>query len=255
MTFRNISRLTLLGVISAALLLAACGEDEEEEPVTIVGSGVAPTSVPAAQPTATVPPAPSTLPIPRERTKPLQYDAPPAMTIDTAKKYTATFVMQKGGEFDVELFAADAPKTVNNFVFLAREGFYDGVTFHRVIADFMAQTGDPTATGSGGPGYRFESELTPDRRHDGAGVLSMANSGGTNTNGSQFFITFRETGFLDGYDSSGARKNCEERGVSCHTVFGKVIDGLDVVMNITIRDPGTATTPGDAINTITIKEE
>ena len=244
---------TILGAILAALLLIACGEDRDEEPVTIVGSGVAPTSIPAEQPATA--PAPPTTPVPRERTRPLQYDAPPPMTIDPAKKYTATFVMQKGGEFDVELFADDAPKTVNNFVFLAREGYYDGVTFHRVIADFMAQSGDPAGTGRGGPGYQFESELTPDRRHDGPGVLSMANSGGTNTNGSQFFITFRETGFLDGYNPDGTRKKCEDRGVSCHTVFGKVVSGMDVVMSISLRDPDTAATPGDVINTITIAEE
>ena len=141
-----------------------------------------------------------------------------------------------------------------NFVFLAREGYYDGVTFHRVIANFMAQTGDPTGTGSGGPGYRFESELTPNRRHDGPGVLSMANSGGTKTNGSQFFITFKETGSLDGYNPDGTPKKCEEKGVSCHTVFGKVIKGMGVVTNITIRDP-TAAGAGDVLKTVTITEE
>ena len=187
------------------------------------------------------------------RIKPLQYAAPPPMTIDPTKNYTATFVMDKGGEFEVELFADDAPETVNNFVFLAREGYYDAVTFYRVIADFMAQSGDPTGTGSGDPGYRFENELTRNRCHDGPGVLSMANSGGTNTNGSQFFITFREAGFLDGYNPDGTPKSCEDRTVSCNTVFGKVINGLDVVMNITIRDPNAATTPGDMIETITIK--
>ena len=166
------------------------------------------------------------------------YDAPPAMSIDPNKSYTATFELEKGGEFVVELFAKEAPKTVNSFVFLSRERFYDGVTFHRVIPGFMAQGGDPTGTGSGGPGYRFEDEFHPDRRHDSGGVLSMANAG-PSTNGSQFFITFVPT------------PNLDDR----HTVFGKVISGMDVVNGITTRDPGRATTPGDAIKTITIRED
>ena len=166
------------------------------------------------------------------------YDAPPAMTIDPNKSYTATVELEKGGEFVIQLFAKEAPKTVNSFVFLSREGFYNGVTFHRVIPGFMAQGGDPTGTGSGGPGYRFEAEFHPDRRHDGPGVLSMANAG-PGTNGSQFFITFAPTPSLD----------------DRHSVFGKVVEGMDVVNGITVRDPGTAGTPGDAIKTITIREE
>src|SRR3972149_365137 len=109
------------------------------------------------------------------------------MAIDAKKNYRATFHTEKG-DFVVELFADRAPKTVNNFVFLAREGFYNGVAFHRVIRDFMAQGGDPTGSGSGGPGYQFADEFHPGLRHDGPGVLSMANAG-PNTNGSQFFIT------------------------------------------------------------------
>ena len=182
-----------------------------------------------------------------------QYTSPPAMTIDPQKGYVATLHTTKGGII-IDLLPQEAPKTVNNFLFLAREGFYDGVTFHRVIPDFMAQGGDPTGKGTGGPGYRFESELTPERRHDGPGVMSMANSGGINTNGSQFFITFRETHFLDGYELDGTKKGCDQRGVSCHTVFGKVVKGLDVAMGLTVRDPSTATTPGDAIASILITE-
>ncbi len=166
------------------------------------------------------------------------YDSPPAMTIDTDKSYKATFELEEGGEFVVELYAAEAPKTVNNFVFLARDGFYDGVTFHRVIPDFMAQGGDPTGTGSGGPGYRFEDEFHPSRRHDKPGILSMANAG-PGTNGSQFFITFVPTPHLN----------------DAHTVFGAVIEGMDVVNALTVRDPGSARTPGDAIKTIMITEE
>ena len=183
------------------------------------------------------------------------YSAPPPMSIDPNKSYTATFCMEGGGEFTVELFAKEAPNTVNSFVFLAREQFYNGTTFHRVLAEFMAQGGDPTGTGTGGPGYQFDNELTPDRRHDSAGTLSMANSGvknGRGTNGSQFFITFIPTLFLDGYNPDGTAKDCSEG--SCHTVFGRVIEGMDVVNGISLRDPQTAKTPGDAIATIIIEE-
>ncbi len=166
-----------------------------------------------------------------------QYSSAPAMTIDPEKSYTATFVMEDGSEFKVNLFADKAPKTVNNFVFLARDGFYDGVTFHRVIPGFMAQGGDPTGTGRGGPGYRFEDEFHPDLRHDRPGILSMANAG-PNTNGSQFFITFVPTPHLDG----------------AHAVFGVVAEGIDVVNDITTRDPATARTPGDAVTSIIIEE-
>ena len=211
-------------LIAAAVVLAACGGEEES----------------AAEPPAADTPKPAAAQESTESQpvqKPKSYSAPPPMTIDPDKSYTATVQLEKGGEFVVELFAKEAPKTVNNFVFLSREGYYDGVTFHRVIADFMAQGGDPTGTGAGGPGYRFEDEFHPDRRHDSAGVLSMANAG-PGTNGSQFFITFVATPFLD----------------DKHTVFGKVIEGMDVVNGISLRDPGTATTPGDAIATITIEE-
>ena len=144
--------------------------------------------------------------------------------------------------------------TVNSFVFLSREGYYDGVTFHRVIQGFMAQTGDPTGTGYGGPGYQFANEVSPLRRHDTPGSVSMANSGGEATNGSQFFITFVPTPFLDGYEADGTRKNCGQRGVSCHTVFGRVVDGMDVVNGISPRDPATSRTPGDVIASIVIAE-
>ncbi len=183
------------------------------------------------------------------------YSAPPAMTIDPNKSYTATFCLEKGGQFTAELYAKEAPNTVNSFVFLAREGFYNGVTFHRVIENFMAQGGDPTGTGTGGPGYKFDNELSPERRHDSPGILSMANSGikgGRGTNGSQFFITFVETPFLDGYNPDGTAKDCTQG--SCHTVFGKVTEGMDVVNGISIRDPQTARGPGDAIATIIINE-
>jgi peptidyl-prolyl cis-trans isomerase B (cyclophilin B) len=141
---------------------------------------------------------------------PKEYPSPPSMTIDPNKQYSATFKTSRG-EIVCDLFAKDAPKTVNNFVFLAREKFYDGTVFHRVIDNFMIQGGDPTGTGRGGPGYRFEDELDNPRKHQ-VGSLSMANAG-PNTNGSQFFITHIATDWLNGK----------------HTVFGQVRSGQDVV--------------------------
>ena len=166
-------------------------------------------------------------------------DGVPPMTIDVSKTYFATFKMAKGGEFRVELFDDQAPKTVNSFVHLAQSGFYDGTTFHRVLDGFMAQGGDPTGTGSGGPGYQFEDEIDPSLTFDRAGLLAMANSG-PNTNGSQFFITYDATPHLTGL----------------HTIFGEVVEGMDVVNGITRRDPNqNPDFPGDAIETITITEE
>lgn len=167
---------------------------------------------------------------------PKQYSTAPAMTIDAKKRYRATFHTEKG-DFIVELFADRVPKTVNNFVFLAREGFYNGVTFHRVIRDFMVQGGDPTGSGSGGPGYQFADEFHLGLRHDGPGVLSMANAG-PNTNGSQFFITHRATPHLD----------------NKHSVFGKVVKGMEVVLAIPDRDPARAKEPGTKITSIDIVE-
>jgi cyclophilin family peptidyl-prolyl cis-trans isomerase len=136
------------------------------------------------------------------------------------------------------LFANDAPLTVENFVNLARAEFYDGTTFHRVIPGFMVQGGDPTGTGTGGPGYRFGDEFSSKLHHDNEGVLSMANAG-PGTNGSQFFITLGPTPHLDGK----------------HTVFGKVTGGMDVVKAIRERDPMSDSNPGDIIETIVINEK
>jgi cyclophilin family peptidyl-prolyl cis-trans isomerase len=166
-----------------------------------------------------------------------RYSAAPAMAIDPRKQYEATFHTSKG-DFGVELFAAQAPATVNNFVFLARDGFYDGTTFHRVIKGFMAQGGDPQGTGTGGPGYQFADEPSAlALKHDGPGTLSMANAG-PNTNGSQFFITFGPTPHLNGK----------------HAVFGRVNSGIDVVNSLRERDPGRDRQPGDTIESITITE-
>ena len=160
----------------------------------------------------------------------------PTGTLDLTKSYTARFKTERG-EIVSELFAADAPMTVENFINLARAGFYDGTTFHRVIPGFMAQGGDPTGTGTGGPGYTFRDELSAKRRHDGPGVLSMANAG-PNTNGSQFFITLAATPHLDGR----------------HAVFGRVTSGMEVVSSIRERDPQRDPRPGDRIETIEIEE-
>ena len=160
---------------------------------------------------------------------PNRYSAPPAMSIDTAKKYTAVFDTSRG-KITVDLFPKDAPKTVNNFVFLSREGFYNGLKFHRVIPDFMIQGGDPQGTGSGGPGYKFADEVGAGKPKHKVGSLSMANAG-PNTNGSQFFITHIATDWLDGK----------------HTVFGQTRDkaSQDVVNSIK---------QGDTITSITIEE-
>jgi len=164
-------------------------------------------------------------------------EAPP-MTIDTAKDYEAIIRMADGGEMRLRLFDDEAPQTVNNFVFLANQGFYDGTTFHRVLEDFMAQGGDPTGTGGGGPGYAFADEIIPGLSFDRRGLLAMANSG-PNTNGSQFFITFAPATHLDG----------------SYSLFGELVEGDDVLGGITLRDPGTATTPGDTISEIVIVEQ
>jgi cyclophilin family peptidyl-prolyl cis-trans isomerase/protein-disulfide isomerase len=183
-----------------------------------------------------------------------QYDAPPDMVIDSTKSYQATIKTEKG-DIVVQLEAEKAPQTVNNFVFLAREGWYDGVTFFRVLPDFMAQTGDPTNTGIGGPGYRFEDEFHPDLKHDQAGTLSMANSG-VDTNGSQFFITLAPTPWLDAYDENGDLRDCDQQDVSCHAVFGHVVQGLEVLESLTLRNPAEnpEAPAGDKIITIEIEE-
>ena len=219
------------GMDDMSTLFGEMIETLELYPPLPFGQSTDPTSpeTPTPQPTATPQEG-------QQMTK--QYDSAPAMVIDTSKSYTATFAMDGGGEFKVKLFAQEAPRTVNNFVFLARDGYYDGVTFHRVIPGFMAQSGDPAGTGRGGPGYRFEDEFHPSLRHDKPGILSMANAG-PNTNGSQFFITFIPTPHLD----------------DAHAVFGEVIEGMDVVNSISTRDPSTASAPGDVITSITITEE
>ena len=161
---------------------------------------------------------------------------PPSGALDTTKSYAARFKTERG-DIVVELYADRVPLTVENFVNLARAGFYDGTTFHRVIKGFMAQGGDPTGTGTGGPGYQFGDEFHPSLRHDGPGVLSMANAG-AGTNGSQFFITHSATPHLD----------------DRHSVFGRVTEGMDVVNSLREREPQRDRNPGDRIDTIEITE-
>ena len=165
------------------------------------------------------------------------YSAAPPMTIDPSKIYVATFKTAKGAVV-VELLADKVPITVNNFVFLARDGYYDNTTFHRVLENFMAQGGDPTASGSGGPGYQFDDEFHPDLTFDEPGLLAMANAG-PGTNGSQFFITFVPTPHLTGK----------------HTIFGRVLSGMEVALALTRRDPNANPSfTGDILQTVVIEE-
>jgi cyclophilin family peptidyl-prolyl cis-trans isomerase len=191
------------GVLVPALLIS-CGRS----PVVLDEPTFTPEDGLEASPTIEIP-SPSTL----------QFDAPPAMQIDTDKVYIATIETLKG-DIVIELFAGRTPVTVNNFIFLAKQGFYDGSTFHRVIPGFMAQGGDPTGTGAGGPGYSFQDEIVPGLNFNQEGLLAMANSG-PNTNGSQFFITYAPAPWLNGL----------------HTIFGKVISGMEVLQQMTPRDP------------------
>lgn len=165
-----------------------------------------------------------------------QYPSPPGMVIDPSKSYQAQ-MKTDAGDIVIRLHADKAPNTVNNFVFLAKDGFYDGIIFHRVIPNFMAQGGDPTGTGTGGPGYKFADEFHPNLRHDRPGVLSMANAG-ANTNGSQFFLTHVPTPWLD----------------DKHSVFGEITQGMDVLLAIPERDPSARGAPAVAIRSIEIIE-
>ena len=156
---------------------------------------------------------------------PQQYSAPPAMTLDDSKSYSATFKTNHG-DIEIELFRSQAPVTVNNFVFLARDGFYNDVIFHRVIPGFMIQGGDPDGTGTGGPGYKFQDEFDTSLAFDSKGILAMANAG-PGTNGSQFFITVAPTPHLTG----------------AHTIFGKVTSGQDIADAISNVAQGSANRP------------
>jgi cyclophilin family peptidyl-prolyl cis-trans isomerase/protein-disulfide isomerase len=168
-----------------------------------------------------------------------QYKAAPPMTIDTTARYLAHVEMASGDTFTIELLPQSAPQTVNSFIFLAREGWFDGVTFHRVLPGFVAQTGDPSGTGRGGPGYMLPNEIDPTLSHDQAGMVAMANAG-PNTNGSQWYITYGDVSQLDG----------------SYTIFGRVTENMNIVEAITPRDPSRQPNApaGDTITRITIEE-
>ncbi len=167
-----------------------------------------------------------------------QFSECPPMTIDASKQYVAILHTEKG-DITIELYADKAPLAVNNFIFLARNGWYDEVTFHRVMENFVAQAGDPSGTGFGTPGYAFSNEISPDLKFDKAGIVAMANAG-PDSNGSQFFITYAPTPQLDGG----------------YTIFGQVISGMDVAESLTPRDPSQALDlpPGDEIISVEIQE-
>lgn len=168
-----------------------------------------------------------------------QFSQCPPMTIDPSKQYIATIHTEKG-DIVIQLFPEQAPMAVNNFIFLARSGWYDGVTFHRVLENFVAQGGDPSGTGIGTPGYAFSIETSPDLKFDRAGLLAMANAG-PDSNGSQFFITYAPTPQLDGG----------------YSIFGEVISGMDVAMSLRLRDPaqGFDQPPGDVMTGVEIEEK
>lgn len=229
----------LPGFISALVVLAVLG---------LVGfilfSRANPASETASQPTAEALPtaeaAPTTAVAPAAPVaeKPT-YDAAPTLTIDPARNYTATIATPRG-DIVIQLRPDLAPETVNSFVFLAREGFFDGLTWHRVIPGFVAQGGDPLGTGTGGPGYNIPDEYTSEVLFDRPGLVAMASTGaGTNSGGSQFFITLAPT------------PNLNEQ----YTIFGEVIEGLEIVEGIPERDPATATAPGEQMLSVTITEE
>lgn len=223
-----------VSVLVALLLLAGCGGVKKETP--------APTPSPAPAGQGTQPQQAEV----RGQVKKLQWPSPPKMQIDPSKSYTA-IMKTSMGDIKIELFAKDAPKTVNNFVFLARQGYYDNVVFHRIVKDFMIQGGDPTGTGGGGPGYRFEDELPPKRSYD-PGIVAMANAG-PNTNGSQFFICNGKNCAL----SLNPRPNYNQ--------FGMVVEGMDVVLKIsdvpTVVQRGEKSKPTQEvwIKTVIIEEK
>jgi len=213
--------LVVSALMTASLSLAACGDDEDGE------------TVGDPRPTAT-----------QEATQtPLatQVSAPP-MTIDVEKTYFATIETEKG-TIRIQLFPDIAPETVNSFVFLARDGYFDGLTFHRVIPGFVAQGGDPTGTGGGGPGYTIPGEFGD--RPFKEGSVGMARKQLPDSGGSQFFICLRpQEGSPDCAPLTGS-----------YTLFGEVMEGMDVAESLTPRDPATATSPGDKMITVTIEEQ
>jgi cyclophilin family peptidyl-prolyl cis-trans isomerase len=228
----NNVQLISIGVIIVVVIAAIWYIVSNQKPTQ---TSALPTLSPQASSITQIPSGPTSAPVAAPTVKTLQWSQPPAMSIDTTKQYFATVTMAKGGQFVIQLYPDKAPIAVNSFVFLANQGFFNGVTFHRVIDGFMAQGGDPTGTGMGGPGYQFANEIN-DLKFDKPGVVAMANAG-PGTNGSQFFITFVPVQLSE----------------NDYTIFGQVISGMDVVNGITRRDPQTNPTfPGDAMASVTI---
>lgn len=216
----------LIPVLSLLLLLAACGTKPADN--SNASGGQTPKQDSNQNPALA------------EQNKAKPWKTPPAMSIDPNKKYKAVVATSKG-TFSMELFAKEAPKTVNNFVFLAKEGFYNDIVFHRIIKSFMIQTGDPKGNGSGGPGYTFEDELKTPYKYE-PGIVAMANSG-KNTNGSQFFF------ICTGDDSKNLNRKPD------YTIFGKIVDGMDTVQAIasTPVAQGGESVPSKPIEKVTIQ--
>ncbi len=265
----------VLGLLVPAFI--ACGGGDGEPTVTPIPfvpvSQEAATPLPQEFTTGRFTPQanPTTVPTPLPKEDKGTFEGAPAMQIDVSKKYKATFELDKtlvaeAGTFVVELFADKAPNTVNNFVFLAREGFFDGLLFHRVITGDFAMSGSPTGDVKGEPGYTFPDEFHPELRHDKAGMVSMANRGlenGQGTNGSQFFIVMKPKPELDGLSADGSAKDCAissaefSSELRCHTVFGQVIEGIEVVQKISpfLHEKGSRQPPRQSVVKVTITEE
>ena len=184
----------------------------------------------------------------------------PPMEIDPTKSYKMVIEMEKGkGTVEIQLHAQEAPLSVNSLVHLARQGYFDGLIFHRVIHATAAETGDPKNRGCCGPGYEFDNEPNPNLRFDGPGVVGMMNRGyseGFGTNGSQFFIAYAALPFLDSHEADGTPKDCRDPLVTCNTVVGKVLSGMEVLSALIPRDPVSADqVPGEKMEKVTIVEE
>ena len=260
MAVNRIPRLLL--TLSAALVVIALACGGEAEPAT------APSPAPPVD-RATLHGAPPGVELPK-LIGPKQYDGPPPMLIDPSKTYTAHLEMEKGRDIIIDLFADMAPKTVNNFVFLARDGFYDGLNFYQVTLVGDVRSGDPTGTGTGGPGYNIGDEFHPDLWHKLYSV-TMDNDGTPNTNGSRFMIITKEPGwgepethetssteYMNRLDLDGSPKDCTDPEVSCHSNFGRVAGteaspSASRVSLIRTRNPETAETPGSVIKTIRVE--
>ena len=250
----NIPKLLVTLIAGLVVLALACGDSDDE---TAPAAGGAAPTVASGQATPTpTPRASGGVPTPPPADQAVkQWSEPPDRVINPGKKYVATITMENGGQIEFMMSArfhfsqrmGNLDNTVNNFVFLAQNRFFDGITFHRVVPGFVVQSGDPTGTGGGGPGYSFDDEFNFRWSHDAPGIVAMANSGivdGKGTNGSQFYITLREALELDGLDADGNPKDCADPNVSCHSVFGRVTSGMDVVQTIQ---------QGDRIETVRVR--